>query len=214
MRLVRVDRRLRVRDLESSIAAYVTWSSGISPSCGRMCTRKRIFFDPIGLRERASGTAPACTRRRTCSRLNSRRRQRARMPAASRRTPRSTAWSATISQGYSESVRDHSEHGFGRPRCVEREREKFLASGLLCHGFVRVRCDHCAGARNPQVGIGRLRRTRAIVRFRRRTAPPRVASMAHRRRFRSGTPRAQRNLPRDFDQRCGDGTPSCRALSS
>ncbi len=42
-----------------------------------------------------------------------------------------------------EHARDHSEHGFGYPRFVEREFEKFLACGLLCTGFVRVRCDHC-----------------------------------------------------------------------
>ena len=51
--------------------------------------------------ERVRGTVPACTRLRPCSRLNSRRRQRARMPAASRRTERSTASSATISRRYS-----------------------------------------------------------------------------------------------------------------
>lgn len=44
-------------------------------------------------------------------------------------------------------ARDHSEHGFGYPRFVERESEKFLACGLLCHGFVRVRCDDCAEER-------------------------------------------------------------------
>ena len=46
-----------------------------------------------------------------------------------------------------ERARDHSEHGFGYPRFVEREFEKFLACGLLCNGFVRVRCDHCADER-------------------------------------------------------------------
>jgi hypothetical protein len=38
-----------------------------------------------------------------------------------------------------EHARAHSEHGFGYPRFVERELEKFLACGLLCHGFVRHR---------------------------------------------------------------------------
>jgi len=46
-----------------------------------------------------------------------------------------------------ERARQQSEHGFGYPRFVEREFEKFLACGLLCHGFVRVRCDHCADER-------------------------------------------------------------------
>ena len=44
-------------------------------------------------------------------------------------------------------ARDRSEHGFGYPRFVEREFEKFLACGLLCRGFVRVRCDACAEER-------------------------------------------------------------------
>lgn len=46
-----------------------------------------------------------------------------------------------------ERARDQSEHGFGYPRFVEREFEKFLGCGLLCNGFVRVRCDHCAEER-------------------------------------------------------------------
>jgi hypothetical protein len=46
-----------------------------------------------------------------------------------------------------DTARDRSEHGFGYPRFVEREREKFLACGLLGHGFVRVRCDTCAEER-------------------------------------------------------------------
>jgi len=44
-------------------------------------------------------------------------------------------------------ARDRSEHGFGYPRFVERELEKFLACGLLCRGFVRVRCGDCAEER-------------------------------------------------------------------
>ena len=44
-------------------------------------------------------------------------------------------------------ARERSEHGFGYPRFVEREFEKFLACGLLCHGFVRVRCESCAEER-------------------------------------------------------------------
>jgi Putative transposase/Transposase zinc-binding domain len=46
-----------------------------------------------------------------------------------------------------DTARDHSEHGFGYPRFVEREFEKFFACGLLCNGFVRVRCDTCAEER-------------------------------------------------------------------
>jgi hypothetical protein len=44
-------------------------------------------------------------------------------------------------------ARDRSEHGFGYPRFVAREFEKFLTCGLLCRGFVRVRCDACAEER-------------------------------------------------------------------
>jgi hypothetical protein len=46
-----------------------------------------------------------------------------------------------------ERARERSEHGYGYPRFVEREFEKFLACGLLRHGFVRVRCDSCAEER-------------------------------------------------------------------
>jgi hypothetical protein len=44
-------------------------------------------------------------------------------------------------------ARERSEHGYGYPRFVAREFEKFLACGLLRHGFVRVRCDSCAEER-------------------------------------------------------------------
>jgi hypothetical protein len=33
-----------------------------------------------------------------------------------------------------DAARDRSEQGLGYPRFVEREFEKFLACGLLCHG--------------------------------------------------------------------------------
>jgi hypothetical protein len=46
-----------------------------------------------------------------------------------------------------ELARDRSEGGFGYPRYVEREFEKFLACGLLCHGFVRVHCGNCGDDR-------------------------------------------------------------------
>jgi hypothetical protein len=44
-------------------------------------------------------------------------------------------------------ARDRSEFGFGYPRFVEREFEKFLACGLLCHGFARVHCGDCGDER-------------------------------------------------------------------
>ena len=40
-------------------------------------------------------------------------------------------------------ARERSEHGFGLPGFVERELERYLECGLLCHGFARVRCDDC-----------------------------------------------------------------------
>src|SRR5262244_3701828 len=40
-------------------------------------------------------------------------------------------------------ARERSEHAFGLPRFVEAELERYLACGLLCHGFARVRCDDC-----------------------------------------------------------------------
>lgn len=40
-------------------------------------------------------------------------------------------------------ARDRSEHGMGLPRFVAREFEQYLACGLLCHGFARVRCHDC-----------------------------------------------------------------------
>jgi len=44
-----------------------------------------------------------------------------------------------------EHARIQSKHGY--PRFIEREFEQFLDCGLLCRGFVRVRCDTCATSR-------------------------------------------------------------------
>ena len=46
-----------------------------------------------------------------------------------------------------DQARARSDHGFGYPRFVEREFEKFLRCGLLCRGFVRVRCAGCTDER-------------------------------------------------------------------
>src|SRR6516164_1647466 len=46
-----------------------------------------------------------------------------------------------------DQARERSEHGLGYPRFVEREFEKFLSCGLLCRGFVRIRCDSSAEER-------------------------------------------------------------------
>jgi hypothetical protein len=54
-----------------------------------------------------------------------------------------------------DQARERSKHGFGYPRSVEREFEKFLACGLLCHGFVRVRFGDCLRSRaqeRPEFG--------------------------------------------------------------
>lgn len=40
-------------------------------------------------------------------------------------------------------ARERSEHGFGLPRHVERELERYLECGVLAHGFARVRCEAC-----------------------------------------------------------------------
>ena len=39
--------------------------------------------------------------------------------------------------------RERSDHGFGLPRFVEREFEKYLDCGILCRGFARARCRRC-----------------------------------------------------------------------
>jgi hypothetical protein len=69
------------------------------------------------------------------------------MPAANLKTPCSYGVVQDHVAALLDIVRDHSEHGFGYPRFVVREFEKFLACGLLCYGFVRVRCDTCAEER-------------------------------------------------------------------
>jgi len=61
----------------------------------------------------------------------------------SRRQPETTVLYEVVRDHFAsllDEARDRSEHGFGYPRFVEREFEKFLACGLLCHGFVRVCC--------------------------------------------------------------------------
>jgi len=68
----------------------------------------------------------------------------------SRRQPETTVLYAIVRDhlpALLDRARERSEHGFGYPRFVAREFEKFLACGLLCHGFVRVRCDSCAEER-------------------------------------------------------------------
>ena len=40
-------------------------------------------------------------------------------------------------------ARERSASGHGLPRYIEREIERYLECGILCHGFARVRCDGC-----------------------------------------------------------------------
>jgi len=53
-------------------------------------------------------------------------------------------------------IREHLEtflaqarllHGEGYPRFIEREFRRYLACGILCHGFARVRCPECGEER-------------------------------------------------------------------
>ena len=78
-----------------------------------------------------------------------------------------------------DTARDRSEHGFGHPQFVEREFEKFLACGLLCHGFVRVRCAH----QREQLAVHARRRP-----GRRRRRPARSPSARPGRRRRPAAP--------------------------
>ena len=67
-----------------------------------------------------------------------------------RRTPENTVLYGIVRDHLDdllEHARARSEHGAGYPRFVEREFERFLDCGLLCRGFVRVRCDTCADER-------------------------------------------------------------------
>jgi len=70
--------------------------------------------------------------------------------AYARRQPEATVLYDVVSDhlpALLDRARSRSAHGFGYPRFVEREFEKFLACGLLCHGFVRVRCGDCGDER-------------------------------------------------------------------
>jgi len=70
--------------------------------------------------------------------------------AYARRQPETTVLYGVVREHLAtliDRARDRSEHGSGYPRFVERELEKFLSCGLLCRGFVRVRCTSCAEER-------------------------------------------------------------------
>ncbi len=71
-------------------------------------------------------------------------------PSYQRREPEKTALyqiSNSNLEACLEQARERSKHGFGYPRFVERDLEKFLDCGLLRRAFVRVRCSDCANER-------------------------------------------------------------------
>jgi len=76
---------------------------------------------------------------------------RRQLPASyQRREPEKTALYQIINRNLEaclELARERSDHGYGYPRFVERELEKFLDCGLLRRGFVRVRCSDCRNDR-------------------------------------------------------------------
>jgi hypothetical protein len=62
------------------------------------------------------------------------------------RQPEKTILYRTV-QGHLETMlaeaRQHTEHGFGYPRFVEKELRRYLECGQLANGFVRLRCKSC-----------------------------------------------------------------------
>ncbi len=64
-----------------------------------------------------------------------------------RRTPESTPLYQIVRNHLPAMLveaRAHTAHGFGLPRFIEREFERYLGCGILGRGFARVRCDECA----------------------------------------------------------------------
>ncbi len=67
-------------------------------------------------------------------------------PSYRRREPDKTVLYDIVSRSLETCLgqaEEKSEQGYGYPRFVEREFEKFLNCGLLRRGFVRVRCSSC-----------------------------------------------------------------------
>ncbi len=63
-----------------------------------------------------------------------------------RREPERTVLHATIRahlRTFLEEARARTDEGLGLPRFVEAEFERYLACGILAHGFARVRCERC-----------------------------------------------------------------------
>jgi hypothetical protein len=64
-----------------------------------------------------------------------------------RRTPESTVLYRIVQQGLETFLASARDQGRVVPRFVERELRAFLDCGLLCRGFLRVRCDDCGRER-------------------------------------------------------------------
>jgi putative transposase/transposase-like zinc-binding protein len=63
-----------------------------------------------------------------------------------RREPERTVLHATVRahlRTFLEEARARTDEGLGLPRFVEAEFERYLACGILAHGFARVRCERC-----------------------------------------------------------------------
>ena len=64
-----------------------------------------------------------------------------------RRTPESSVLYRVVQQNLETFLASAQEHGRVVPRFVERELRAFLDCGLLCRGFLRVRCKTCGDDR-------------------------------------------------------------------
>jgi hypothetical protein len=63
-----------------------------------------------------------------------------------RREPERTVLHATVRahlRTFLEEARARTDEGAGLPRFVKSEFERYLACGILAHGFARVRCGGC-----------------------------------------------------------------------
>ena len=64
-----------------------------------------------------------------------------------RRTPKTTVLYRVVQQNLETFLACAREHGRVVPRFVERELRAFLDCGLVCRGFLRVRCKACGDDR-------------------------------------------------------------------
>ena len=64
-------------------------------------------------------------------------------PEYQRRTPETSVLYRVVQQNLETFLASAREQGRVVPRFVERELRAYLECGLLCHGFIRVRCSAC-----------------------------------------------------------------------